>query len=94
MELAVLIILGIAVLDLLRRHKRLTKGFAIVYLLIPVVLGVIDYAWVSSVVHHYNINIDTELKQASGDLGRGIVGACLWVPYFLLTKRVKATLTN
>ena len=90
--------LGLAIwlIVLLAKHKKLAKKVAIAYLISSVLFLIVDYAWVSSIYETYNVTqyVQTEMNNASRDTGRSVVGAFIWVPYFLVSKRVKRTLTK
>lgn len=90
--------IGLAVwlIVLLAQYRRLAKKVAIIYLVSNAVFIVIDYAWVLSVLEAFNIMqyVQAELNGVARDMGRAIIGAFIWVPYFLVSKRVKATLTK
>jgi hypothetical protein len=91
-----MLVIGLAIylIVLLAQHKRLAKRVAIILLVIAPVLGVIDYVWASSIFDSFNLNLDSELSKQSGNIGRGIIAALVWIPYFLVSKRIKATLTR
>ena len=93
-----LLSIGLAVwlLVLLAKNKKLAKGIAIAYLVSSAIFLIIDYAWAASVFETFNVTqyVQTEMSRAARDVGRGIIGALIWVPYFLVSKRVKRTLTK
>lgn len=97
-QFIVLIGLGVITLNLLIRHKEAAKKTAIIYLIAATVLGGIDYLWASSIFNQYNLSSDAaikdELQHVANSVGRSIIATCVWVPYFLVSKRVKATLTK
>lgn len=88
--------LAIWLIVLLAKHRRLAKKVAIVYLVSSAVFLVIDYIWASSVFDSFNVTqyVEADLRKASSDTGRAIIAALIWVPYFLISKRVKRTLTK
>lgn len=90
------IALAIWLIVLLAQHKKLAKTVAIVYLVSSALLFIVDYAWISSIFDNFNLGSEAqrELSSAAGDSGRSIIGAFIWVPYFLISKRVKRTLTK
>ena len=93
-QFAALAAVAIWLIVLLAQHKRLAKHVAIAFLVANIVLGVVDYAWASSIFSEYNINVDSEMSKQGGSIGRAIIFSCIWIPYFLVSKRVKATLTK
>jgi len=90
------IALAIWLIVLLAQHKKAAKTVAIIYLVSSALLFIVDYAWVSSIFDSFDLSSDAkqELSSAAGDTGRSIIAAFIWVPYFLVSKRVKATLTK
>jgi len=88
-----IIAIATTLLVLLAKHKRSSKTLAIIFLIVPIAFGMIDYAWASVVFNNYNLD-SSLLNEAGGDLVRSILIAWIWVPYFLISKRVKATLTK
>lgn len=88
--------LALWLIVLLAKHRRLAKKAAIVYLVSSAVFLAIDYAWASSVFDSFNVTqyVEADLRKASSDTGRAIIAAFIWVPYFLVSKRVKRTLVK
>jgi len=93
-QFAILAAIGIWLIVLLAQHKRLAKHVAVVFLAANIVLGIIDYAWASSIFSEYNLNVDSEMSKQGGLIGRSIIASCIWIPYFFVSKRVKRTLTK
>lgn len=93
-QFAILAAIGIWLIVLLAQHKRLAKHVAVVFLVANIVLGIIDYAWASSIFSEYNLNVDSEMSKQGGLIGRSIIASCIWIPYFFVSKRVKRTLTK
>lgn len=93
-QFAILATIGIWLIVLLAQHKRLAKHVAVVFLVANILLGIIDYAWASSIFSEYNLNVDSEMSKQGGLIGRSIIAYCIWIPYFFVSKRVKRTLTK
>lgn len=88
--------LAIWLIVLLAKHRKLAKMIAIIYLVSGAIFLVIDYVWASSVFETFNVTqyVEADLRKASADTGRAIIAAFIWIPYFLVSKRVKRTLTK
>lgn len=88
--------LAIWLLVLLAKHKKLAKGIAIVFLISSAIFFIIEYAWAASVFDTFNVTryVQAYMSRAARDVGKVIIGVFIWVPYFLMSKRVKRTLTK
>lgn len=92
------IALSVTTLVLLFQRRKLAKPFAIALLTFTAIYGIIDYSIASSLFNSSAIfqtaSIQAFMSKYSGDVGRNLLSALIWVPYFLVSKRVKATLTK
>lgn len=90
------IVLIITTLVMLFKKRKLAKSFAIATLVFAAIYGIVDYAIASSVFDSSGLSQNSELQSLlskyAGDIGRSIIAAFIWVPYFMVSKRVKATL--
>jgi len=88
------IVLLVSTIVLIIRKKKLAKAIAIITMIFGAVYATVDYAVASSLFDSSNLTqyVQSELHSAAGYAGRNILVAFVWVPYFLLSKRVKATL--
>jgi len=92
------ITLVIITLVLLFRRRKLAKGFAIATLLFVAIYTIIDYSTAASLFGSTNLSENTDIQslltQGSSRMGEDILAAAIWVPYFFVSKRVKATLNR
>lgn len=99
-NLAVILYVGLIItsLVLLFRRRKIAKGFAIATLLFGALYGLIDYSIASSIFESSDIfqtaEVESTMSKYRGDIARGVLAVFIWVPYFLVSKRVKATLTK
>lgn len=99
-SLSLIVAMGLIIttLVLLFRRRKLAKAFAIATLTFFVVYSLVDYAVVSSVFQSSGLaqysEINAALDKVGSTIGRNIVAALIWVPYFLVSKRVKTTLVK
>ena len=96
--LIVAMALMVTTLIFLFRRDKIAKGVAITTLIFLAVYSIADYAIASSIFEssgltQYN-EVSESISKAAGNAGRNILVALIWVPYFLISKRVKATLTR
>jgi len=94
--LVVDIALLIASIVLIFQRRKLAKVIAISCLAFGVIYTVTDYALVSSLFNSSGLAqyTQTELSQAASYAGRNVMGALIWIPYFIKSRRVRATLTR
>jgi hypothetical protein len=78
---------GIATLVLLFRKSKRTPAFAIAWLGLMVFFVVADF-FLADLIPAVAAQSHPE---STAELVRGIIGAAVWIPYFLASKRVKAT---
>jgi hypothetical protein len=90
------IALMVWVLVLLFQRSQMAVVVTVVFLITNAIFLVVDYAWASSIFNSYNVSqyMQSELNAAAGNVAKSLVAALVWAPYFLVSKRVKATLTE
>jgi hypothetical protein len=88
------IIAVITLIVLIFQQKRIARTVAIGLMVGIIILGAIDYFWASAIFAQHDLDVQSELVTAAGSVGRSIVTAAIWIPYFFVSKRVKATLTK
>ncbi|MBP9667561.1 DUF2569 domain-containing protein [Candidatus Saccharibacteria bacterium] len=81
---------------LMAKHRMLARKIAIVVLIANAIVLTADYFWASSVFDAFNLSgyVDAEIRKAARDVVRSILALVIWVPYFYMSRRVKATLTK
>lgn len=84
----------ILIIALLMKRKRIAKTIAIAYFVINLAIIFVDYAWAAYVMDSHNLDSGSIVDDAQKQAGRAIVAVLVWVPYLLLSKRVKRTLTE
>jgi hypothetical protein len=84
---SLVLVMGLAVLWLFLRKSRHTPKLLITWLLISTVIVATDY-FMTDAIPAVAASGDAESLK---EMVRGIVGTAIWVPYFLVSKRVKAT---
>lgn len=88
----------VTTLTLLFRKRRIAKRFAIITLIFGAIYGVVGYSVASSIYSSLDIfqtvEVQSMMNNYLGDVIRSVIGALIWVPYFLASKRVKETLTD
>lgn len=89
-----LIITAAAIIVLLTQHRAIAKPIAIGFMAASLLLGLIDYMWAESIFRSFNLDVGNELDDAMRNIVRAMFSGSVWIPYLLVSKRVKATLTR
>jgi hypothetical protein len=94
--LVIYAVLLVSAIVLILRRSKYAKAIAITGLAFGAVYAITDYSIASSLFDSSGLTkyVQTELSSASGTAGRDAVAALIWIPYFIRSKRVKATLTK
>jgi hypothetical protein len=81
------LVLALTTLVMLLRKSKNTPSFAIGWFAYAAVFGVVDYFFADLIPYVAQHPDPDGIKE----LARGLVAAAIWIPYFLVSKRVKAT---
>lgn len=78
---------------LIFRKRKVAKVVTVIALIFGAVYGIVDYAIAYSVFSDAGLSTEY-FDELASSITRGVLYALVWSPYLLLSKRVKATLTN
>ena len=81
------------IIYLLANRKKVARNVVIAFLVAVAIIPIIDYEWARSVFAAYPDAL-TAIEGTSKTIGRNIVYAFIWIPYFMTSKRVQNTLTE
>ncbi len=91
----VLIGLGIFTLIALLQRRHSAKNLAIGFMLLLAVFSYIDFGLAGHVTRAFSgLDFGSLISDSATSVGRNIVYALIWIPYFLISRRVKRTLTR
>jgi len=85
-----IVIVGLIALWFFLRKSRLAPRWVISWLAAILILGVVDFVLANQIPA---VAAQTD-PESIKDLARSVIAAAIWIPYFLVSKRVKATFVN
>lgn len=85
----IFIVFAIVLLVFLVQKKRLFPKLIIAYLAANLLFLVVDYFGANLIP--FVANQTEALNESIGEIGRGVIASAIWIPYFLKSRRVKAT---
>jgi hypothetical protein len=89
------IFLAVFTLVFIAKHKKAGKILAIIYMSCLIIFSIVDSAWFSSITASFStIDFSSAAADGSQTLGRNILYGIIWIPYFIFSKRIKATLVK
>lgn len=83
-----LVLFGIYVGSLFFRKRKALPNVYILWIIFSLLYAAGDLA-----IAYYALGLEVTSKDYS-KLGRGIISACIWIPYFLVSVRVKRTFVH
>lgn len=85
-----------AAIRLILRRSKYAKAIAITGLAFGALYAISDYSVTKIICDTSGLikYVQSELSNAAGTASRDTVAALIWIPYFIRSKRVKATLTK
>ena len=86
-----IVIVGLIALWFFLRKSRLAPRWVISWLAATLILVVVDFVLANQIPAVAAQKTDPESIK---ELARSVIGAAIWIPYFLVSKRVKATFVN